>query len=117
MVANELSMQHSHFPNESIVVIISPLVALMKDQVSVLKSLDIRAEFVAADQVESVLKDVEARKHRLVYTSPESMLEMNAHFIGLQNQFPTNFTVDLLQTPLFLWNVCYLRGHDLNKHV
>ena len=109
MVANELSKQHSHFPNESIVtvVIISPLVALMKDQVSVLKSLDIRAEFVAADRVESVLKDVEAKKHRLVYTSPESMLETNAHFVGLQNQFPTNFTGDL-QTPLFLWNVCYL---------
>lgn len=37
LVANELSKQHSRFPNESIVVIISPLVALMKDQVSFLK--------------------------------------------------------------------------------
>ena len=46
----------------------------MKDQVSFLKSLNIRAEFVAADQVESVLKKVEAGKYRLVYTSPESML-------------------------------------------
>ena len=74
LVANELSKQHSRFPNESIVVIISPLVALMKDQVSFLKSLNIRAEFVASNQVESVLKEVEVGKYRLVYTSPESML-------------------------------------------
>lgn len=74
LVANELSKQHSRFPNESIVVIISPLVALMKDQVSFLKSLNIRAEFVESDQVESVLKEVEVGKYRLVYTSPESML-------------------------------------------
>ena len=38
LVANELSKQHSRFPNESIVVIISPLVALMKDQLSFLKN-------------------------------------------------------------------------------
>lgn len=74
LVANELSKQHSRFPSESIVLVISPLVALMKDQVSFLKSLNVRAEFVVADQVESVLKEVEAGKYRLVYTSPESML-------------------------------------------
>ena len=74
LVANELSKQHRRFPNESIVVIISSLVALMKDQISFLKSLNIRAEFVAADQEESVIKEVEVGKYRLVYTSPESML-------------------------------------------
>ena len=60
-MANEL--QHSRFPNESIVVVISPLVALMKDQVSFLKTLNVPAEFVAAEQVESVLKEVEAGKY------------------------------------------------------
>ena len=63
-----------NFPNQSIVVVISPLVALMKDQVSFLRSLNVPAEFVAAEQVESVLKEVEAGKYRLVYASPESML-------------------------------------------
>ena len=51
-MANELSKQHSRFFHESIVVIISPLVALMKDQASFLQSLNICAEFVEADQVE-----------------------------------------------------------------
>lgn len=60
-VANEL--QHSRFPNESIVVVISPLVALMNDQVSFLKSLNVHAEFVAEEQVESVLNEVEGRKY------------------------------------------------------
>ena len=72
LVANEL--QHSRFPNQSIVVVISPLVALMKDQVSFLRSLNVSAEFVSAEQVESVLKEIEAGKYQLVYASPESML-------------------------------------------
>ena len=72
LVANEL--QHSRFPNKSVVVVILPLVALMKDQVSFLKTLNVPTESVVAEQVESVLKEVEAGKYRLVYTSHHCLL-------------------------------------------
>ena len=74
LVANDFSKQQSRFPNEIVVIIISSFLALMKNQISSLKSLNIRAEFVAVNQVESVLKGVEAGNYRLVFTIPESML-------------------------------------------
>ena len=73
IVASKLS----HFAHESIIIVVSPLVALMKDQVSFLTSINIPAAFVAADQDEKVLKKVENGMFRIVYMSPESMLSID----------------------------------------
>ena len=72
LVASKLSC----FSPESIIIVISPLVALMKDQVAYLKSINIPAASVTADQEEEVLKDVEKGMFRIVYLSPESMLSI-----------------------------------------
>ena len=63
-----------NFSPNSIVVVISPLVTLMKDQVSRLTSLDLSAAFVTADQEEEILQGVENGQFQIVYASPESML-------------------------------------------
>ena len=62
----------SNFSPDSIIVVISPLVALMKDQVSRLTSLDISAAFVTADQEEEVLKRVENGLFRIVRLCQDS---------------------------------------------
>ena len=77
LVASELAKSCTHFDPESIIIVISPLIALMKDQVASLQRLNIKAAFVAADQEERVLQEVEAGKFRIVYASPEAMLSVD----------------------------------------
>jgi ATP-dependent DNA helicase RecQ len=73
LVASRLS----NFSDESIIIVISPLVALMKDQVSYLSKINVPAAFVIADQDKNVLKDIENGKYSIVYGSPESMLSID----------------------------------------
>ena len=62
--------------SNTIVLVISPLVSLMQDQVSFLKSKGIRAAYIGEEQAdERVKKDVENGKFQLVYGSPESFLQ------------------------------------------
>ena len=54
--------------------IISPLVALMQDQVKKLSSLGLQAAYVGGNQHSSVLRDIEQGKVTFVFMSPESTL-------------------------------------------
>ena len=58
----------------STVIVISPLVSLMLDQVKKLNELGISAVAVVQGQDEAVLNDIQDCVYSLVYTSPESML-------------------------------------------
>ena len=59
---------------DPIIVIISPLLALMQDQVKKLTSLNLRAAFVGAEQEPAVLQGIEEGKFTFVFISPESTL-------------------------------------------
>ena len=59
---------------EPIILIVSPLLALMQDQVRKLTSLGLKAAFVGAEQEPAVLQDVAEGKFMFVFISPESTL-------------------------------------------
>jgi len=75
-------------------IVISPLIALMKDQVDTLKSLGIRAELINSSLTTSeqadVMQKMRANSLDLVYVAPERL--RNGRFIDTINQC----TVDLL---------------------
>lgn len=60
-----------------ITLVISPLIALMKDQVDALKANGICAEFINSSQSASEIKDIQARVHggeiKLLYLAPERL--------------------------------------------
>lgn len=57
-----------------IVVVVSPLISLMNDQVSYLKSIGISSVNISSTSDEEK-KDVESGKYSIVYGSPESWLQ------------------------------------------
>ena len=59
---------------DPIILIVSPLLALMQDQVKKLTSLGLKAAYVGAEQEPAVLQDVEKGKFMFVFVSPESTL-------------------------------------------
>ena len=59
---------------DAIILIVSPLLALMQDQVKKLTSLGLKAAYVGAEQQPEVLQDVEEGKFMFVFVSPESTL-------------------------------------------
>ena len=59
---------------DPIILIISPLLAPMQDQVNKLTSLGLKAAYVGAEQEPAVLQDVEEGKFMYVFVSPESTL-------------------------------------------
>ena len=63
-----------HWKDDPIIIVISPLLALMQDQVKKLSSLGFKAAFVGPDQKPEVLNDIEQGKLTFVYISPESTL-------------------------------------------
>lgn len=63
-----------HWKENPIVVIISPLLSLMQDQVKKLSSLGLKATYVGPDQDPSILQKIEQGNFTYVYISPESTL-------------------------------------------
>ncbi|XP_078355454.1 ATP-dependent DNA helicase RecQ-like, partial [Oculina patagonica] len=58
LVAGELASSCPQFVADSIIIVISPLVALMRGQVASLEKKNIPAAYVAAEQDAAILKDV-----------------------------------------------------------
>ena len=64
-------------PSSCIVVVVSPLTALMVDQVSVFENRGLKAAFVGKEQTdESIRKQVEKGVFSLIFMSPESLLQV-----------------------------------------
>ena len=59
--------------SKSIVVVVSPLISLMKDQVQAMKARDVRAVYVG-DCAEEDVVDVCSGIYQIVYMSPEALL-------------------------------------------
>ncbi|MEA1954338.1 MAG: DNA helicase RecQ, partial [Campylobacterota bacterium] len=80
---------------EGITVVVSPLLALMHDQVVALQANDISAAMLSSmqdleesQQIESQLRDGDIK---LLYVAPERLT--NAYFLNLLHQLPINFFV------------------------
>jgi ATP-dependent DNA helicase RecQ len=70
---------------DGLTVVISPLIALMKDQVDALRSNGVEAAFLnstqtAAEQIE-VFRDVRSGKLKLLYVAPERLLQSGDQFL------------------------------------
>ena len=64
-------------PSSCIVVVVSPLTALMVDQVAMFKNRGLKAAFVGREQTdESIRQQVEKGVFSLVFMSPESLLKV-----------------------------------------
>ena len=63
-----------HHSKGSIVIVVSPLVALMKDQVRCMTERDVRAVFVGDADDDSSVDEICEGKYQLVFMSPESLL-------------------------------------------
>ena len=61
--------------NKSIVIIVSPLIALMKDQVATFSAKGIRAAYVSdkEDSTGKTRRDIKKGKYQLLYLSPEAL--------------------------------------------
>jgi ATP-dependent DNA helicase RecQ len=80
---------------EGITVVISPLLALMHDQVVALKANDISAAMLSSMQTLEESQKIEEQLRRgeikLLYVAPERLT--NAYFLNLLHQLPLNFFV------------------------
>jgi ATP-dependent DNA helicase RecQ len=70
--------------SDGLAIVVSPLIALMKDQVDALKNVGIEAAFLnstqtATQQVE-VFRDIRSGKLKLLYVAPERILQTNDQF-------------------------------------
>lgn len=76
LVAEELSKRHYQYGSirSGIVLVISPLVSLIKDQVKGLQQRGIKASFIGAGQEEANFKEIVNGEMNIVYSSPEAML-------------------------------------------
>ena len=63
-----------HWKKNPVIIIISPLLALMQDQAKKLSSLGFKAAFVGPEQDPKILEDIERGNFTFVYLSPESAL-------------------------------------------
>ncbi len=84
---------------DGLTVVISPLIALMKDQVDALRNNGIEAAFLnstqtAAQQVE-VFRDVRSGKLKLLYVAPERLLQSGDQFIDFLSSIKVSlFAID-----------------------
>ena len=80
---------------EGITVVVSPLLALMHDQVVALQENDIPAAMLSSMQSLEESQAIEQKLHRgeikLLYVAPERLT--NAYFLNLLHQLPINFFV------------------------
>lgn len=80
---------------EGVTVVVSPLLALMHDQVVALRSNDISAAMLSSMQTLEESEEIEEQLKRgeikLLYVAPERLT--NAYFLNLLHQLPINFFV------------------------
>jgi len=80
---------------EGITVVVSPLLALMHDQVVALRNNDISAAMLSSMQTLEESQAIEQQLHageiKLLYVAPERLT--NAYFLNLLHQLPINFFV------------------------
>ncbi len=80
---------------EGITIVVSPLLALMHDQVVALKENDIHAAMLSSMQTLEQSQDIEQQLRngeiKLLYVAPERLT--NAYFLNLLHQLPINFFV------------------------
>jgi ATP-dependent DNA helicase RecQ len=80
--------------NENLTIVISPLIALMKDQVDSLKVRKIKAEFINSSQtfneIQSIIQQIKKQQLRILYVAPERL--KNFEFQNLFN----DISVDLI---------------------
>ena len=74
LFAEELSRRQNGKVRPAIVLVISPLVYLIKDQVKSLQQKGIKASFIGAGQEEANFKEIVNGEMNIVYSSPEVML-------------------------------------------
>lgn len=63
---------------EGITLVVSPLISLMKDQVTALKNMGVSAAYVnrslSAEQIRLVLRNIQQKKYKIIYIAPERLL-------------------------------------------
>jgi len=84
---------------DGLTVVISPLIALMKDQVDALRNNGVEAEFLNSTQSSreqtEVFQKVKARQTKLLYVAPERLLQSGDMFIDfLRNINVSLFAID-----------------------
>jgi len=83
---------------EGVVIVVSPLIALMKDQVDALKQNGVAAEFLnssqSASQQRQVIQDLQSGKLRLCYVAPERISGENAILKLLGKTKVSMFAID-----------------------
>ena len=97
LVVDSLRLERGRCTVEhSIVVVVSPLVSLMKDQVNYLRDKGIKATFLSEEQLDEFVKDsVEKEEYQIIYGSPETFLALTRWRKMLSN-------------PIYRRNLCLL---------
>ncbi len=82
---------------DGVTIVVSPLIALMKDQVESLKATGIAAEFLNSSltpsQQEAIEKDIQEGKIKIIYISPERIVTESFHNF-MQNLKVNLFAID-----------------------
>ncbi|MEO6655220.1 MAG: RecQ family ATP-dependent DNA helicase, partial [Pyrinomonadaceae bacterium] len=84
---------------DGLTVVISPLIALMKDQVDALRNNGMEAAFLNStqtgkEQVE-IFRDVRSGKLKLLYVAPERLLQSGDHFLDFLREINISlFAID-----------------------
>lgn len=85
--------------SDGLTVVISPLIALMKDQVDALRNVGVEAEFLNSTQTSreqaEVFQKIKSGKTKLLYVAPERLLQSGDMFIDfLRNINVSLFAID-----------------------